>query len=107
MRRSYEHTDSESLRMLFTDLVRPHLEFGNTAWSPRFEKDKKLPKSVSRRITKLIQVFATSAKRRKGNMGLYVHRNHQSLLGTEKLGGRECSHLAPNRYTVATRMILH
>ena len=25
----------------------------------------------------------------KGNMGLYVHRNHSGLLGTGKLGGQE------------------
>ena len=27
--------------------------------------------------------------RKKGNMGLYVHRNHKGLLGTGKLGGQE------------------
>ena len=26
---------------------------------------------------------------KEGNMGLYVHRNHEGLLGTGKLGGRE------------------
>ena len=46
-----------------------------------------------------------------GNMGLYVHRTHQGLLGTGKLGGggggREFLYLAFTRYTVTTRMTLH
>ena len=32
--RSYEFTDMEVMKKLFTSLVRPHLEFGNVAWSP-------------------------------------------------------------------------
>ena len=42
IRRSYQFLDKESLRLLFTALVRPHLEFNNVAWSPRFQKDKNL-----------------------------------------------------------------
>ena len=32
---------------------------------------------------------------RKGNIELYVHRNHQGLLGTGKYGGREFLYLTP------------
>ena len=39
--RSYQYLDNETMRLLFTALVRPHFEFGNV-WSPRFQKDKKL-----------------------------------------------------------------
>ena len=46
IRRSYQFLDKESLRLLFTALVRPHLEFNNVAWSPRFQKDKNLIESV-------------------------------------------------------------
>ena len=34
------YLDSESLRMLYIALVRPHLEFGKTAQLPRFQKGK-------------------------------------------------------------------
>ena len=46
IRKSYQFLDKESLRLLFTALVRPHLEFNNVAWSPRFQKDKTYRKCV-------------------------------------------------------------
>ena len=54
IRRSYQFLDGESMRLLFTALVRPHLEFANVAWSPRFQKDKNLIEGVLRRATKLV-----------------------------------------------------
>ena len=54
IRRSYEHLDAESMKLLFVALVRPHLEFGNVVWSPRLEKDKKLVEGVQCRATKII-----------------------------------------------------
>jgi hypothetical protein len=54
IRRSYEHLDAESMRLLFIALVRPHLEFANVVWSPRLEKDKNLIESVLRRATKCV-----------------------------------------------------
>jgi hypothetical protein len=54
IRRSYEYLDVETLRLLFIALVRPHLEFANCAWSPRYEKDKNLIEGVLRRATKCV-----------------------------------------------------
>ena len=54
IRRSYEHLDAESMKLLFVALVQPHLEFGNVVWSPRLEKDKKLVEGVQRRAIKII-----------------------------------------------------
>lgn len=54
IRRSYEYLDCNSMRLLFTALVRPHLEFANCAWGPRLEKDKKLIEGVLRRATKCV-----------------------------------------------------
>ena len=42
------------MKMLFTALVHPHLEFGNVAWVPRFPKDGLLIQGVQRRATKLV-----------------------------------------------------
>ena len=39
IRRSYQYLDRESMKMLFTALVRPHLEFGNVVGAPHFQKD--------------------------------------------------------------------
>jgi hypothetical protein len=54
IRKSYEYLDGTTLKMLFTALVRPHLEFSNVAWSPRLIKDRKLIEGVQRRATKLV-----------------------------------------------------
>ena len=54
IRRSFEFLDAETMKLLFSALVRPHLEFSNTAWSPMLEKDKALIEGVLRRATKII-----------------------------------------------------
>ena len=42
------------MKMLFIAILLPHLEFGNVAWSPFLERDKKLIESVLRRATQVI-----------------------------------------------------
>ncbi len=54
IRRSYDFLDGDSLKRLFVALVRPILEYGNVAWSPRFKKDRKLIERVQRRATKQV-----------------------------------------------------
>ena len=54
VRGSYEYLDTDSMKKLFTALIRPHLEFSNMAWAPRLEKDKKLIKGVQSWATKLV-----------------------------------------------------
>ena len=51
--RSYEYTDMEVMKKLFTSLVWPQIEFGNVAWSPRLEGDRNL-KMVQRQATKMV-----------------------------------------------------
>jgi len=33
------YKDTDVIKKLFTALVRPHLEYANTVWHPRFKKD--------------------------------------------------------------------
>jgi hypothetical protein len=54
IRRSYEYLDGPTLTQLFTSLIRPHLEYGNVVWSPRYKKDHTLVENVQRRATKLV-----------------------------------------------------
>ena len=42
------------MKMLFTALVHPHLEFGNVVWAPHFQKDRLLIKGVQRHATKFV-----------------------------------------------------
>ena len=53
IRRSYAYLDSDTVKSLYTSLVRPHIEYGNTAWTPRYKKDMELIENVQRRATKL------------------------------------------------------
>ena len=48
------YLDGDSLKKLYIALVRPVLEYGNVAWSPRLKKDKILIEQVQRRATKLV-----------------------------------------------------
>ena len=46
--------DEDTLLQLFTTLVRPHLEYGNIIWHPRYLIDKIQIEKIQRRATKLI-----------------------------------------------------
>ena len=55
IRRSFQFLNRESMKLLFTALVGPHLEFGYVAWAPRYQKDRLLIEGVLRRATKIAQ----------------------------------------------------
>ena len=54
IRRTFTHLDNESLSLLYKAIVRPHLEYGNVVWHPRWKKDKEELESVQHRATKLL-----------------------------------------------------
>ena len=54
IKRSFIHLDSSTIKLLFTALVRPHLEFSCSAWHISTQKDHRLVEGVLRRATKLV-----------------------------------------------------
>ena len=54
IKRSFVYRDTEVIKKLFTTLVRPHVEYANTVWHPRFKKDVEHIEKVQRRATRLV-----------------------------------------------------
>ena len=54
IRRSFSHLDPSTFVMIFTALVRPHLEYGQAIWSPFLRKYINLIENVQDRATKLV-----------------------------------------------------
>ena len=54
IKRSFDYMDQDMLCMLYKTLIRPHLEYANTIWSPILQKDKQLLEKVQRRATRII-----------------------------------------------------
>ena len=55
IRATFTCLDKVTMPRLFTTMVRPHLEYGNVIWHPRFRRDSTEIEKVQRRATKLIQ----------------------------------------------------
>ena len=54
IRRSFTHLDCDSFRRMFIAFVRPHLEYGQSVWSPHLLKHVKAIENVQIRATKLV-----------------------------------------------------
>ena len=54
IRRSFQFLNRASMKLLFTALVRPRLEFGYVARAPRYQEDRLLIEGVLRRATKIV-----------------------------------------------------
>ena len=52
--RTFSYIDQPTFLKLYTALVRPHLEYGNTIWYPHLKKDINSVEKVQMRATKLL-----------------------------------------------------
>ena len=57
IRRTFTYLDTDNVRLLYTSLVRPHLEYGVQSWSPHYKKDIETLEQVQRRATRLVPLL--------------------------------------------------
>ena len=87
--RTFETLDEELLPIVYKTQVRPHLEYGNVIWHPRYIADIKKIESVQRRATKLIPAFENlSYKERLKKLKLFsmeYRRKRGDMIQTYKI----------------------
>ena len=54
LRRSFTTLDEESLPLLYKAIVRPHLEYCNVAWQPKFKKEREELEAIQHHAAMLI-----------------------------------------------------
>ena len=55
IKRSFVCLDKDSFTQLYKTLVRPHLEYANVIWAPKFKRQSIAIERVQRRATKIVQ----------------------------------------------------
>ena len=58
IKRTFSRLDKTTLPLLYTSLVRSHLEYGNVIWGPFLKGDVIAVKKIQRRATKMIPEIA-------------------------------------------------
>ena len=54
IKRTFSYMDSDLMRLLFTSVIRPHLEYTNVVWHPFLRIDIDLIERVQHRATKMV-----------------------------------------------------
>ena len=72
IKRSFVALDEDTPPLLFTSMVRPHLEYANIIWGPHFIGDIRAVERVQKRATKLIPILrnlpSLEHRRKRGDM---------------------------------------
>ena len=89
IRKSFKFLNKHSVKLLYKSLVRPHLEFASSAWSPSLVRDKNELEKVQRRATKMVPELANlSNEKRSKSLGftdLTTRRTRGDLIQIYKL----------------------
>ncbi|XP_072013931.1 uncharacterized protein [Amphiura filiformis] len=54
IKRTFDHMDEHVFKTLYKSMVRPHLEYANSVWSPYLKRDIDKLEKVQRRATKIV-----------------------------------------------------
>ena len=54
IKRTYKTRDPDTIKLLYTAMIRPLLEYGNIIWGPHYIEDKRSVEKIQRRATKII-----------------------------------------------------
>ena len=77
IKRLFVALDEDTLHLLFTSMVRPHLEYANIIWGPHFIRDVRAVEQVQKRATKLVPLLRNVPYRerlKKLNLPSLEHR---------------------------------
>ena len=69
IKRNFLHMDKNTLIMLYKSLVRPHLEYANSVWSPYKKGDVEAIEKVQKRATKLVVSLQKISYTDRGTLG--------------------------------------
>ena len=87
--RTISYKSSDLLLQLYKSLVRPHLEYRVSAWSPYYDKDKHLLERIQHRFTRMIPGMRhLPYEERLGKLGIWSleeRRNRADLLQVFKM----------------------
>lgn len=89
IRRTIRNKTVDIMLRLYKTLVRPHLEYCASVWSPHFKKDKDLLESIQHRFTRIVPEIRNlpyeERLKRLGLLTLEERRNRTDLIETFKL----------------------
>jgi len=89
IRRTIIYKDMKIMLNLYKTLVRPHIEYCVSAWSPHYKKDKELLEKVQRRFTKMLKgMKGKSYEERLQKLNLWSleeRKNRQDLTEVSKI----------------------
>ena len=89
IRHTFKHLNKETFMLLYKSLVRPHLEFGSSIWSPKHKYNIDAIERVQRRATKLIpelkELSYTDRLRNLNLETLSYRRTRADLLETYRI----------------------
>ena len=89
VKRTFDTLDEELLPLVYKHQVRPHLEYGNAIWHPRYVADMKKVERVQRRATKIIpELRDKQYEKRLQSLNLYsmeYRRKRGDMIQTYKI----------------------